>query len=779
MLERNVKRLFWLTLALVAILVFVACGGGGEAGEEDDDDNDNNDSSVGDFDSANPGESCYVPEVETCTPDQTAVLECMEAHGGGYAWTLDESCDEDEICLERGDDDDSGYNCENRDLLCEEGDSCATVFNMPAEYLYMVMDIDDEIDRQCCELIGGKWSAEPPYEELSSCPDYFGVPGNYSYDDEAICWVKETTSYNCRISEGYSVPVYLHSGNSYDINPDWDGKCPPPDDVTDDDDTGDDDVDDDVDDDDSAVECEDPSLRPPTCLPKGDETPDEVVSKLNCNQKDEIYTDRPCTYKSCEIYDDIYNAILGCSQSTPDADMCNCLDCYNKQIACMKWQDDFNNCYDPTVIMDTCALDRDVCIDTYPEGKCEMIREYNAEVEADSMCFYEAGCATEAGTGNTCMCEEGYWVCGEEVVCESADDDDDITDDDDDSCVPTNNGVEICDWIDNDCDGRMDDVSPAPSTDEHCGSCFNECPQFTFCEGGECEEIPEDCVYNPNIQPFEYPEEPVCKEYDECIAACPYINEADEDLTQEQIQERDNCITECQNNISGDCMTCIQKWSTCSNENGCVLPDNSMDADCFFTYCFDDYFSCHTAGIGSIEEKSCLQNEKCVDVGGAGACYPTDPNLINGDGTTYPGEKNERNGVCGEGDPIEDDACYQNSNDMMCVNWFGPGETPICTGFCPVSEIEVPRLRLNGCMIDETCSILGQDSSGNDMVFCVPDGWQVGEDPPGNTDDRNGVCMILGMVDTCTNNTACVSFSGMEDRTGICFQKCYEECASP
>jgi hypothetical protein len=58
-------------------------------------------------------------------------------------------------------------------------------------------------------------------------------------------------------------------------------------------------------------------------------------------------------------------------------------------------------------------------------------------------------------------------------------------------CVPTNNGVEKCDHIDNDCNGVVDDVSPESlvADPNNCGSCFNECNflpkhQFGTCVGG-------------------------------------------------------------------------------------------------------------------------------------------------------------------------------------------------------------------------------------------------------------------------------------------------------
>ncbi len=56
------------------------------------------------------------------------------------------------------------------------------------------------------------------------------------------------------------------------------------------------------------------------------------------------------------------------------------------------------------------------------------------------------------------------------------------------ACVPTNGGVEICDHIDNDCNGIIDDVPPSKLANDpnNCGMCFNECSYpnaFGVCGG--------------------------------------------------------------------------------------------------------------------------------------------------------------------------------------------------------------------------------------------------------------------------------------------------------
>ncbi len=57
------------------------------------------------------------------------------------------------------------------------------------------------------------------------------------------------------------------------------------------------------------------------------------------------------------------------------------------------------------------------------------------------------------------------------------------------ACIPTNGGVEICDGLDNDCNGKIDDVDPSKliGDPKNCGACGNECKYphaFGQCVGG-------------------------------------------------------------------------------------------------------------------------------------------------------------------------------------------------------------------------------------------------------------------------------------------------------
>lgn len=68
----------------------------------------------------------------------------------------------------------------------------------------------------------------------------------------------------------------------------------------------------------------------------------------------------------------------------------------------------------------------------------------------------------------------------------------DATGGDADACVITNEGEEICDNLDNDCNGTVDDVDPEQliSDSEHCGKCHNACVfinAYAKCVDSKCE----------------------------------------------------------------------------------------------------------------------------------------------------------------------------------------------------------------------------------------------------------------------------------------------------
>ena len=58
------------------------------------------------------------------------------------------------------------------------------------------------------------------------------------------------------------------------------------------------------------------------------------------------------------------------------------------------------------------------------------------------------------------------------------------------NCVPSNNGIEICDYLDNDCDGKVDEGFNLMTSADNCGKCGTSCKKpgmLTECELGKCK----------------------------------------------------------------------------------------------------------------------------------------------------------------------------------------------------------------------------------------------------------------------------------------------------
>ncbi len=106
-------------------------------------------------------------------------------------------------------------------------------------------------------------------------------------------------------------------------------------------------------------------------------------------------------------------------------------------------------------------------------------------------------------------------------------------------CSPTNNGVEICDGIDNDCNGLIDDNVDVSSDPDNCGACGNSCsrPHAAMdCQANHCVMVScEDGFVDINLDPNDGCEYP-CSPTNNGIEICDGLDNdcdgvADDNLT--------------------------------------------------------------------------------------------------------------------------------------------------------------------------------------------------------------------------------------------------------
>lgn len=248
-------------------------------------------------------------------------------------------------------------------------------------------------------------------------------------------------------------------------------------------------------------------------------------------------------------------------------------------------------------------------------------------------------------------------------------------------CKPT--GAEVCDQLDNDCDGIVDNTGVAEvcngqdddcdgTTDEgfdfqrdvkHCGRCNNACQSTEYCNGGRCELRSERVCYDgldDDGNGLVDCDDPTCDRR-QCGAACTCRNlhkaedVCSDGLDNEQDGLTDCFDTDCLNESCGVGCSCaaggVKLEVDCADgedNDGDALAD-CLDVDCVDKFCTRPkiYYQCTTAQqckcnggvqiseVGSVlcrdgvdndcdgevdcDEASCI-GVSCAPDGGAGQC---------------------------------------------------------------------------------------------------------------------------------------------------------------
>jgi hypothetical protein len=160
-----------------------------------------------------------------------------------------------------------------------------------------------------------------------------------------------------------------------------------------------------------------------------------------------------------------------------ETDLLHCGECGN---ACGDPQEAIGTCTEGACAIAECVGDALDCNDEFDDG-CEANRFDPATcLSCDNACAYRSGIP---GCGaNGCFlagCVAGYHNIDllDFNGCEYA-------------CVPTNNGIEACDNIDNDCDGAVDEDFAFGSDSNNCGACNVVCDPENgdgSCSNGNCQ----------------------------------------------------------------------------------------------------------------------------------------------------------------------------------------------------------------------------------------------------------------------------------------------------
>jgi hypothetical protein len=370
----------------------------------------------------------------------------------------------------------------------------------------------------------------------------------------------------------------------------------------------------------------------------------------------------------------------------------------------------------------------------------------------------ELASATGVCTDGACQiqkCDTGFYDLNKDAAdgCEYA-------------CFKSKGGVEVCDDVDNDCDGSVDEEFDLASDESNCGSCGSVCTLFkanATCSVGECSLT--GCLqnyYDLNGQSA-----------DGCEYSCTVSNggvEVGDNLDNDcdgSVDEGTACAEGNQKQCGSDVGACEYGWQLCKNgkwddclggvspqPEGCGGSDDDCDVaiDEDFDLLSDESncgacgFVCSLPSVTSVCTNGVCQIEKCdvgfydlnkdVSDGCEYACFKSKGGVEGCDGVD-----NDCDGSVDEGFDLLSDASNCGQCGKSCESIYSTAECVL--GECKLAECDAGHYDLNNVYSD-----------GCEYECVTLNGIEVCNGVDANCDGKvnQGCACTDGMKDACGNN---------------------------